>query len=94
VREGWTFIGWDKDFSCVTSDMVVTALYVQDVPSQYMKGDVNCDGIVDSADVTLAAAFAMNAGLVTAQGVINGDMNGDGLLNAADLSALYNYILS
>ncbi len=28
-REGYTFIGWDKDFSCVTEDMTVTALYEQ-----------------------------------------------------------------
>ena len=27
TREGYTFIGWDKDFSNVTEDMVVTALY-------------------------------------------------------------------
>ena len=27
VREGYTFIGWDKDFSSVTEDMTITALY-------------------------------------------------------------------
>ena len=27
VREGYTFIGWDSDFSSVTEDMTVTALY-------------------------------------------------------------------
>jgi hypothetical protein len=27
VREGYTFIGWDSDFSCVIEDMTVTALY-------------------------------------------------------------------
>ena len=27
TREGYTFIGWDKEFSNVTEDMVVTALY-------------------------------------------------------------------
>ena len=27
VREGYTFIGWDKDFSSVTEDMTVTAQY-------------------------------------------------------------------
>ena len=27
VREGYTFIGWDCDFSCVIEDMTITALY-------------------------------------------------------------------
>ena len=27
VREGYTFIGWDSDFSCVIEDMTVTAQY-------------------------------------------------------------------
>ena len=26
-KSGYRFIGWDKDFSCVTSDMVVNAIY-------------------------------------------------------------------
>ena len=92
-REGYTFIGWDTEFTHVYSDLTVTALYEQnETPSEYLKGDVNCDGIVDSADITLAAAYAMSAGEVTPQGVINGDMNGDGLLTAADLSALYSFI--
>lgn len=56
-------------------------------------GDVNCDGVVDSRDLALAAAYSMNAGTVTPQGVINGDMNGDGLLNSSDLSGLSSYIL-
>ena len=29
VREGYTFIGWDKDFSNVQSDLIVTAMYEQ-----------------------------------------------------------------
>ena len=91
-REGYTFTGWDVDFTNVTGDLTVTAQYEQNAPSEYLKGDVNCDGIVDSADITLAAAYAMSAGSVSAQGVINGDMNGDGVLTAADLSALYSYI--
>ncbi|MBR3487090.1 MAG: InlB B-repeat-containing protein [Clostridia bacterium] len=91
-REGYTFTGWDVDFTNVTGDLTITAQYEQNAPSQYLKGDVNCDGLVDSADITLAAAYAMSAGSVTAQGVINGDMNGDGVLTAADLSALYSYI--
>ncbi len=31
-REGYTFIGWDKDFSNVQSDLVVTAQYKQNAP--------------------------------------------------------------
>jgi len=27
ARTGYTFVGWDKDFSCVTEDMTVTAQY-------------------------------------------------------------------
>ena len=92
TRDGYTFTGWDVAFNNVTSNLTVTAQYEQNAPSQYLKGDVNCDGIVDSADITLAAAYAMSAGSVSAQGVANGDMNGDGLLTAADLSALYSYI--
>ena len=91
-REGYTFTGWDVDFTNVTGDLTVTAQYEQNAPSEYLKGDVNCDGLVDSADITLAAAYAMSAGSVSEQGVANGDMNGDGVLTAADLSALYSFI--
>ena len=91
-REGYTFTGWDVDFTNVTGDLTVTAQYEQNAPSEYLKGDVNCDGLVDSADITLAAAYAMSAGSVSEQGIANGDMNGDGVLTAADLSALYSFI--
>ena len=73
-------------------DMVEIYGNEEEVPPAGLRGDVNCDGIVDSADITLAAAYAMSAGTVSEQGVINGDMNGDGLLTAADLSALYSFI--
>lgn len=73
-------------------NLLVNVVYVQE--QSKLIGDVNCDGVVDSADITLAAAYSMNAGAVTAQGIINGDMNGDGVLNSADLSALFNYILA
>ncbi|MBQ4167104.1 MAG: InlB B-repeat-containing protein, partial [Clostridia bacterium] len=81
----WRFFAWDREFDCVTENITVNAIYG-------LKGDVNCDGVVDSADITLAAAYSMSAGEVTPLGVFNGDMNNDGILNAADLSALYGYI--
>ncbi|MGN0787259.1 MAG: lectin-like protein [Christensenellales bacterium] len=30
TREGYTFVGWDKPFDCITADTVVTAVYEQD----------------------------------------------------------------
>jgi hypothetical protein len=30
VREGYTFTGWDEDFSCITDDLMVTAQYEKD----------------------------------------------------------------
>jgi len=34
VREGYTFIGWDKDFTDVQQDIIITAQYRSDEPSQ------------------------------------------------------------
>lgn len=33
TRDSYTFTGWDKDFSNVTSDLIVTAQYIQNTPS-------------------------------------------------------------
>jgi hypothetical protein len=33
IREGYTFSGWDKSFSCVTNDMTITALYKSVTPT-------------------------------------------------------------
>ncbi len=38
-REGYTFTGWDKDFSNITGDLIVTAQYTSS--STYLKGTFN-----------------------------------------------------
>ncbi len=83
-REGWIFTGWDVDFSNVTSDLTVTALYEETGPAVTLRGDVNCDGAVDATDALLALRKSMNLAEITPQGFVNGDMNGDGTLNATD----------
>jgi uncharacterized repeat protein (TIGR02543 family) len=94
TRDGYTFIGWDTDFSNVTSNLTVTAQYEEDVPPvNVFPGDVDCNGIVNMADLALAASYVQNSGTVTEQGILNGDMNGDGAITAADLAALYSLIL-
>ena len=35
IREGYTFIGWDKEFDNVTSDLTVTALYEEIIVVDY-----------------------------------------------------------
>ena len=35
TREGYTFIGWDKDFTNVTEDLIVTALYEEIIVPTY-----------------------------------------------------------
>lgn len=47
VREGYTFIGWDKDFSAVTEDMTIKAQYgqaegLEDIPG----GNVQCTKVL------------------------------------------------
>ena len=48
TREGYTFTGWDKDFSNVQSDLIVTAQYTQNVvtPTYYTVTFKDWDGTV------------------------------------------------
>lgn len=83
-RDGYVFVGWDTDFSNVTSNLTVTALYEVYIPPVTLLGDINCDGNVDSTDALIAMRYSMNLVNITAQGISNGDMNGDGAVNATD----------
>jgi uncharacterized repeat protein (TIGR02543 family) len=49
TREGYTFTGWDKDFSSVTSDLTVTAQYVKNDPTgldDVQKDEVPCTKVL------------------------------------------------
>ena len=39
---GYKFIGWDKDFSCITSDIVITALY-EETRTAFFEYDLSPD---------------------------------------------------
>lgn len=45
LREGYTFIGWDKEFSYIISDLTINALYEKDI-KYYTITFVNWDGLV------------------------------------------------
>lgn len=53
-------------------------------------GDVNGDGNVTSADVTVLYNWMLNN---DASDIVNGDQNGDGNITAADVTAVYNVLL-
>lgn len=53
-------------------------------------GDVNGDGVCNSADVTALYKFILNNDSST---IVNGDQNNDGIVNSADVTAVYKLIL-
>ena len=89
VREGYTFVGWDKPFDNVTSDLTVTAEYTINVS---LLGDVNCDGKVDMGDISALSAYLLGKGELTAQGLANADASLNGFVDSSDLSAIFSLI--
>ena len=57
----------------------------------YIRGDVNGDGVVSSADISSLIDYLLNG---TAIDEAAADVNGDGSVNPADISALIDYLLS
>jgi len=90
VHAGYEFVGWDKDFSNVTSNMTVTALYQQ---TATLAGDVDTNGTLSFADVSLLYQFVVGAAELSDLGLLNSDVDGNGSANFADVSSLYQNIL-
>ena len=55
-----------------------------------MRGDVNGDGTVTSADVTALYNYLLNS---DASNIVNGDVDGDGSITAGDITVIYNILL-
>lgn len=92
-HEGFTFVGWDVEFSCVTEDITVTAQYQQNGP-QPLVGDANLDGTISFADVAALYNLILTGGGITAELQYVCDVNGDGSIGFADVAALYNYVFA
>ena len=59
-------------------------------PVVVVPGDVNGDGTVTSADITVLYNYLLNN---DSSAIVNGDQDGDGNITAADITAIYNIIL-
>ena len=60
------------------------------VANAFVKGDVNGDGNVTSADVTALYNYLLNG---DTNSMVNGDVNSDGNITSADVTYVYNILL-
>ena len=90
--EGYTFVGWDADYTNVTSDLDIYPIYEQNQPAG-LPGDADCNGFVNLSDLSLIYLYVLAQGDLTPQGEINADYNGDGSVGFSDISDIYMYIL-
>lgn len=79
-HEGWIFQGWDTDLSCVTEDLYVHGICVQE--SEELLGDVNGDGYVNIADALIVMRVAIN--VMTIENPDLADYDQNGFVNIAD----------
>ena len=66
----------------------VTIYYIDDTTS--IPGDVDGDGIVSAADVTVLYNYLLNGDNST---IVNGDQDGDGNITSVDITIIYNILL-
>ena len=88
IRNGYTFIGWDKSWKNVTADMVITALYEEGTIDF---GDTNGDDKINTSDAV--ALLKMSAGIqdIKPEYKKAADTNHDGNINTSDAVAILKY---
>jgi hypothetical protein len=79
--------GGNFTFTINANDMTLTVV-ANSAPA--VPGDVNGDGTVTAADVTLLYNILLNDDWT---GVVNADQNNDGNITAGDVTAVYNILL-
>ncbi|MBR5638638.1 MAG: C10 family peptidase [Muribaculaceae bacterium] len=67
-----------------------TIYYTDELPPEMIPGDVDGDGVVTAADVTMLYNILLNDDY---NDVVNADQDGDGYITSADVTAVYNILL-
>ncbi len=80
VHEGYEFVEWSGDYTNVTADCTVTAIYEADE----LLGDVNGDGSVTAADALIVLRCSLNLEYLPPEYLPYADVNADGSINSAD----------
>ena len=81
-HEGYTFVGWDKDFSCIVENTDVYTVYTSGTGTP---GDADGNGVVNSADALLIMRYAMGYhDLISDANLLLCDADGNGVVNSAD----------
>lgn len=90
VHPGYEFIGWQGQSVDITSDVIITAVYIPrgTEPPTGLLGDVNGDGLVNITDATAVLRHVMHLHLIPGDYLANADVNGDGVINTADATLI------
>ena len=91
AREGLNFTGWSIDFSIITSDCFIYAVYAPIANS----GDANGDGTVNAVDALAAMRYVIGVSTesLTPEQIAAADFNGDGAVNAVDTLLIMSFSL-
>ena len=84
------FLAFYKSANGETQQLQFYPNLIEKVGGEQVPGDVNGDGTVTAADVTMLYNIILNDNWT---GAVNADQNGDGSVTAGDVTAVYNILL-
>lgn len=84
VRDGYVFLHWDADLSCITEDLVVR-------PEYRRLGDANGDDLINTGDASTVLRYVVDLTDLDEDALIVSDFNGDNAVNTGDAAAILTY---
>lgn len=88
-HEGYNFIGWNGEYTGVTSDRTIVAFYA----AQGLIGDVDFDGAITTTDALTVLRYSLGITQLSDVQLARADYNGDGHVDALDALMLMRFAL-